>query len=147
MVSISLNTYILKISLSNNNTVYDLPADILSTLTPKEDAEPEQENIDTPSTTKEPSTEEKAESVAGSNACSLCGMKFHTVEDQRSHVRSDLHGYNLKQRIRGAKPVSENDFEKLVGGRYSAHVYIEAELMSKRSQRKSIRFRFRRFRR
>ncbi|TVY40138.1 VMS1-like protein [Lachnellula subtilissima] len=93
--------------------VYDLPADILSTLTPKEDAEPEQESIPPPTDT--PTTEERAESVAGSNACSLCGMKFHTVEDQRGHVRSDLHGYNLKQRIRGAKPVSENDFEKLVG--------------------------------
>ncbi|TVY17855.1 VMS1-like [Lachnellula arida] len=93
--------------------VYDLPSDILSTLTPKEDAEPEQES--TPPPTDTPTTEERAESVAGSNACSLCGMKFHTVEDQRGHVRSDLHGYNLKQRIRGAKPVSENDFEKLVG--------------------------------
>jgi hypothetical protein len=30
-----------------------------------------------------------------------------------------LHGYNLKQRIRGAKPVSEADFEKLVGGMVS----------------------------
>lgn len=27
-----------------------------------------------------------------------------------------MHGYNLKQRIRGAKPVNEEDFEKLVGG-------------------------------
>jgi len=105
--------------LSNNVTVYDLPADILASLTPKEGAEPEKESIDTPPPTKEPSTEEKADNIAGSKACSLCGVKFHTVEDQRSHVRSDLHGYNLKQRIRGAKPVSENDFEKLVGGKHS----------------------------
>lgn len=108
--------------LSDINLVYDLPADILSTLTRKDDAEHE-ENIKTPPPTEEPSTEEKAETTAGSKACSLCGVKFHTVEDQRSHVRSDLHGYNLKQRIRGAKPVSENDFEKLVGGIGSTPVH------------------------
>lgn len=37
------------------------------------------------------------------------------MADQRSHVRSDLHGYNLKQRIRGGKPASEIEFEKLIG--------------------------------
>lgn len=99
--------------------VYDLPADILPTLLRKEDAEPEQQAISASPAAEEPSPEERAESIAGSKVCSLCGVKFHTVDDQRSHVRSDLHGYNLKQRIRGAKPVSENDFEKLVGGKYS----------------------------
>lgn len=37
-----------------------------------------------------------------------------TVVDQRSHVRSDLHGYNLKQKMRGQKAVNESDFDKLV---------------------------------
>lgn len=37
------------------------------------------------------------------------------MEDQKSHVRSDFHKYNLKQKIRGAKAVTENDFEKLLG--------------------------------
>lgn len=35
--------------------------------------------------------------------------------EQRNHVRSDLHGYNLKQKIKGLKPVGEADFEKLIG--------------------------------
>lgn len=35
--------------------------------------------------------------------------------DQRSHQKSDLHNYNLKQKLRGLKPVSEVDFEKLIG--------------------------------
>jgi hypothetical protein len=56
------------------------------------------------------------ENTFGSKACSLCGVTFQTVEEQRGHIRSDLHGYNLKQRMRGAKAVSEEDFEKLVGG-------------------------------
>jgi hypothetical protein len=42
-------------------------------------------------------------------------VAFQTVEDQRSHIRSDLHGYNLKQKIRGEQPVTEGEFEKLVG--------------------------------
>lgn len=53
--------------------------------------------------------------AAGSLACSLCGLTFPTVLDQRSHQKSDLHHYNLKQKLRGQKPVSEVDFEKLIG--------------------------------
>lgn len=36
------------------------------------------------------------------------------MEDQRGHIRSDWHGYNLKQKLRGGTPVTENEFEKLV---------------------------------
>jgi hypothetical protein len=97
--------------------VYDLPADILTTLTRKDDTgEGPQEDAVAPTATEELNYESRTETAAGSKSCSLCGVVFHTVEDQRSHTRSDLHGYNLKQRIRGAKPVSEGDFEKLVGG-------------------------------
>ncbi|KAJ5034886.1 uncharacterized protein L3040_008154 [Drepanopeziza brunnea f. sp. 'multigermtubi'] len=93
--------------------VYGLPPDILSTLTrrdeteggPQDDANPTQDQL----------PELRRETAAGATSCSLCGVTFHTVEDQRSHMRSDLHGYNLKQKIRGAKPVTEEEFEKLVG--------------------------------
>lgn len=78
---------------------------------------PNEEAVDV--TSKDSATESKTENAIGAKACSLCGVTFHTVEDQRGHIRSDLHGYNLKQRIRGAKPVSEVDFEKLVGGKYT----------------------------
>lgn len=54
--------------------------------------------------------------IVGAKACSLCSVTFPTVEEQRSHTRSDLHAYNLKQKIRGGNSVSEGDFEKLVGG-------------------------------
>ncbi|CAG8981711.1 hypothetical protein HYALB_00012863 [Hymenoscyphus albidus] len=97
--------------------VYDLPKDILSTLERKEGdgPEPQQQDFPTLGTTAESRPESRAESTDGSKSCTLCGVPFHTVEDQRGHVRSDLHGYNLKQRLRGAKPVSENEFEKLIG--------------------------------
>jgi hypothetical protein len=42
-------------------------------------------------------------------------LSFASVDEQRSHIRSDLHGYNLKQKIKGANPVGEADFEKLIG--------------------------------
>jgi hypothetical protein len=100
--------------------VYDLPTDILTTLTRKDDTgEGPQEDPTTTTATKELNLDSRTESAVGSKSCSLCGVAFYTVEDQRSHIRSDLHGYNLKQRIRGAKPVSEGDFEKLVGGMVS----------------------------
>lgn len=51
----------------------------------------------------------------GSQSCSLCGLTFAAVLDQRSHLKSDLHHYNLKQKIRGQKPVSEADFDRLLG--------------------------------
>ena len=48
-------------------------------------------------------------------SCNLCGLAFSDLQEQRSHVRSDLHGYNLKQKLRGKKPVTEAEFERLVG--------------------------------
>ena len=47
-------------------------------------------------------------------SCALCSLIFATVQEQRSHVRSDLHGYNLKQKIRGQRAVTETDFERLI---------------------------------
>ena len=49
-----------------------------------------------------------------STSCYLCNTWFSNVEEQRQHSRSDWHNYNLKQKLRGGKAVSDNDFEKLV---------------------------------
>ncbi|TGO48788.1 hypothetical protein BOTNAR_0459g00090 [Botryotinia narcissicola] len=99
--------------------LYDLPQDILSTLARKDDSNDSsddtyQADTDSPTDTTERSIQTKPGDV-GSKSCSLCGVTFHTVEDQKSHVRSDFHNYNLKQKIRGAKAVTEIEFEKLVG--------------------------------
>ncbi|KAF7909841.1 uncharacterized protein EAF01_003559 [Botrytis porri] len=96
--------------------VYDLPQDILSTLARKDDSNDDAYQADTnpPTDTTERVIQTKPGDV-GSKACSLCGGTFYTVEDQKSHVRSDFHNYNLKQKIRGAKAVTEIEFEKLVG--------------------------------
>jgi hypothetical protein len=99
--------------------VFDLPEELLATLTLKN-------QIDRPAPESPPHTHDAAtkasENVdveetgpAKATSCSLCGLSFASVAEQRSHIRSDLHGYNLKQKIKGAKPVGEADFEKLIG--------------------------------
>lgn len=45
----------------------------------------------------------------------MCHVTFHGVDEQREHVRSDHHRYNLKCRMRGNAPLNEEDFAKLVG--------------------------------
>ncbi|EON99639.1 putative ankyrin repeat-containing protein [Phaeoacremonium minimum UCRPA7] len=94
--------------------VYDLPPEVLETLTRKTDTE-SQEPESIPDTPKERPQTPTVESAVGSQACSLCGLSFATVLDQRSHQKSDLHHYNLKQKLRGQKSVSETEFEKLLG--------------------------------
>lgn len=94
--------------------MFDLPEELLATLTLKDHSDrPAQE---TPQPTNDLSIKPDAEDgPAKATSCNLCGLDFGSVAEQRSHVRSDLHGYNLKQRIKGAKPVREADFEKLIG--------------------------------
>ncbi|KAJ3570770.1 hypothetical protein NPX13_g5615 [Xylaria arbuscula] len=102
--------------------VYDLPHEVLSTLTLKADAESRGLDLD-PEISVPPShsSQDSAQTtpaetpVVGSQACSLCGLSFATVGDQRGHQKSDWHHYNLKLKLRGSKPVSEVDFEKLIG--------------------------------
>lgn len=98
--------------------VYDLPSEVLETLTIKKDAETQEQHDLESSSKSKPSDESSKptpELAGASQACSLCGLTFTTVLDQRGHQKSDLHHYNLKQKLRGQTPVSEADFEKLIG--------------------------------
>lgn len=92
---------------------------MLNTLTLKiDDIDAQNQQIaETPASSQrdDASTTSENPAAAGAQACSLCGLTFATVLDQRSHQKSDLHHYNLKQKLRGQKPVSEADFEKLIG--------------------------------
>ncbi|UNI24274.1 hypothetical protein JDV02_010034 [Purpureocillium takamizusanense] len=100
--------------------VYDLPGEVLETLTLKADSDsvavlPEQDEASSSRSPKDKSLNASTDSLVGSQSCSLCGLAFATLLDQRGHLKSDLHHYNLKQKLRGLKPVSEADFEKLIG--------------------------------
>lgn len=99
--------------------VFDLPEELLATLTLKDQAHrplpPSPPRTATaPGKSLDASDADEA-GPAKATSCSLCGLSFASVAEQRSHIRSDLHGYNLKQKIKGAKPVGEADFEKLIG--------------------------------
>ncbi|KAI0871104.1 hypothetical protein GGS24DRAFT_472806 [Hypoxylon argillaceum] len=94
---------------------YDLPHEVLSTLTLKADGDTESQDFDINDLSPDASQNASKENLLGSQACSLCSLSFASVPDQRSHQKSDWHHYNLKQKLRGNKPVSEVEFEKLVG--------------------------------
>ena len=49
-----------------------------------------------------------------SKSCALCGNSFASLAEQRSHVRSDRHAYNLKQKLRGRPVVDDATFENLL---------------------------------
>ncbi|ROT35355.1 hypothetical protein SODALDRAFT_300763 [Sodiomyces alkalinus F11] len=93
--------------------IYDLPPEVLATLALKPDVDNQPQISDTSSSpTKD--NDDASENVVGSQACSLCGLSFASVQEQRSHLKSDWHHYNLKQKLRGDKPVAEVEFEKLI---------------------------------
>ncbi|KAF2730664.1 hypothetical protein EJ04DRAFT_585345 [Polyplosphaeria fusca] len=99
--------------------VFDLPEELLSTITLKnQPARPVQETPPQIATSAN-EISEKAETKDGGPAkattCNLCNLSFVSVTEQRNHVRSDLHGYNLKQKLKGLNSVGEADFEKLIG--------------------------------
>ncbi|KAK3718558.1 hypothetical protein LTR37_005062 [Vermiconidia calcicola] len=99
--------------------VFDLPEELLYTLQLKAQAHLAPRSPSpygrTPGPPSTNGTEREEGSPASSTSCGLCGLTFPTLQEQRSHVRSDFHGYNLKQKMRGKKPVTEADFERLVG--------------------------------
>ncbi|KAM0195066.1 hypothetical protein ACHAPA_005661 [Fusarium lateritium] len=96
--------------------VYDLPTEVLDSLALKSDVDAEAEAAADSANSSPPKSPSSSDTnLVGTQACSLCGLTFTTVIDQRGHLKSDLHHYNLKQKLRGQKAVSEVEFEKLVG--------------------------------
>lgn len=53
--------------------------------------------------------------VSTSTACALCKATFRDVNDQRQHVRSDFHRYNLKLQLKQLPPIDEATFIQKVG--------------------------------
>lgn len=54
-------------------------------------------------------------SPSQSTACALCKASFPSSIEQRGHVRSDFHRYNLKLRMGGLHAVDESTFTNLIG--------------------------------
>lgn len=66
-------------------------------------------------TPKDPELAAQESAIASSTLCSLCNVGYRNVEEQRGHVRSDHHRYNLKAQLRGNAPLDEVQFAKAVG--------------------------------
>lgn len=56
----------------------------------------------TPAASKDPSDDRKS--------CNTCGGFFDSASDYRAHFRSDWHRFNQKLKLKGAAPVSEQEF-------------------------------------
>jgi Bacteroidetes VLRF1 release factor/Ankyrin repeats (many copies) len=60
-------------------------------------------------------TQAQADAVLTSTSCALCHASFPTVIEQRDHVKSDFHRYNLKITLKGSDSIDEATFNKLIG--------------------------------
>lgn len=99
--------------LADSSTVYDLPPELLATLTTKTEHQP----LDDPTPGVFARDTETAQdlSIATSSSCALCKVSYINVQEQRSHVRSDHHRFNIKAQLRGNAPLDEIQFAKAVG--------------------------------
>lgn len=49
-------------------------------------------------------------------SCKTCTAEFSSLQDQRSHFKSDFHRFNVKRRIVGRGPLNEEEFEEVAQG-------------------------------
>lgn len=99
--------------------VYDLPTAVLSSINLKDDSELPVHTEPGPEAPpkKGDVSPMHPDNVGGTSlTCILCNETFASLQEQKSHVKSDYHMYNLKQKMKGLQPVSESEFEKLVEG-------------------------------
>ncbi|CUS08373.1 unnamed protein product [Tuber aestivum] len=90
--------------------VFDLPSNLISNLALKTG----RETPSPPEAVETPVSTPNHDGEATATSCGLCGVNSTTVEEQKAHVRSDLHRFNLKRRIAGQAAVPEAEFEKML---------------------------------
>lgn len=98
--------------------VYNLPAELLESLTPRNDLSRSVDPLPLPAQSA-PEPESGGAPGIGSKSCNVChGAVFADLDDQRAHFRSDWHRYNVKLRLGGAQAVGETEFGALVDGEH-----------------------------
>ncbi|EGE82845.1 hypothetical protein BDDG_05789 [Blastomyces dermatitidis ATCC 18188] len=95
--------------------VFDLPAGLLASLSHKPTSVPTPIPLKPDERHKTLEQGERPDGVVGVTSCSLCQVSFQNVQEQREHVKSDHHRYNLKSRIRGTPVLNEVEFNKAIG--------------------------------
>ncbi|KAI4261601.1 MAG: hypothetical protein L6R42_003202 [Xanthoria sp. 1 TBL-2021] len=100
-----------------SKAIFDLPHELLVTLHLKQQSLSETLAPTVPSPIQNDAADAGSDSQdakAPSTSCLLCSARFPDLREQRRHVKSDWHNYNLKQKLRGHKLVTETEFDKLV---------------------------------
>ncbi|RCK55943.1 Cytoplasmic 60S subunit biogenesis factor REI1 [Candida viswanathii] len=70
--------------------------------------------------------------------CNTCNLQFPTAEDQRSHMKSEWHRYNLKRRVAQLPPIDEELFNSKVASltKLEEEPAKEKQLTKKEQRRK-----------
>ena len=96
--------------------VFDLPPELLATLQPFQTSPESEPDLVGASTAPAVPPEVRPDHAKNApTSCGLCRVAFDGLADQRQHFRSDWHGYNLKQNIRGLPVLNEAEFDEIVG--------------------------------
>jgi len=98
-------------------SVFDLPQELLVTLHLKDPSilqSIQEPDVRLQQTDAQRDIESSNGDTRLSTTCQLCRAEFPNVQEQRSHVKSDWHNYNLKQKVKGGSLFTELEFEKLV---------------------------------
>jgi hypothetical protein len=95
--------------------IFSLPPEILNTITLKGEAVNAQVSAI-------PRDEERKQingqgTTTSGVGCATCNIaSFTDMEEQREHVRSDLHKFNLKRKVAGHTIVNADEFDKMLEG-------------------------------
>ena len=49
--------------------------------------------------------------VSSTTSCSTCGVSFDSIQEQREHFKLDWHRFNIANKLKNQKPISEEQFE------------------------------------
>ncbi|KAL4784616.1 hypothetical protein BJX76DRAFT_214170 [Aspergillus varians] len=94
---------------------FDLPQELLTSIALRGEDQPITVKDNAEPTQKDPSDEAQEHAIATSTSCNLCKVSFANVQEQREHVRSDHHKYNVRAQLRGNAALDEVQFKKAIG--------------------------------
>ncbi|KAM5456206.1 hypothetical protein MaudCBS49596_001227 [Microsporum audouinii] len=95
--------------------VYSLPTELLDSLTTKTTNTHTALSTESSQFRYGAGDSEDSTSSPGSKSCALCQVVLQDVREQRDHVKSDHHRYNVKAKLRGTATLNESDFNKAIG--------------------------------
>ena len=66
--------------------------------------------------------------------CNTCNLQFPAAEDQRSHMKSEWHRYNLKRRVAQLPPITEDLFNSKVSTLTNTEETKQKQLTKRRTK-------------